>query len=125
MKKHINLIIAVIIIFGNYPLISNAGNTPDLKGKKYIGKPTKQKSYSGCEGCGERGYFTFSKKNNTVEFVWPGSDEIEIGTYKLTGLKLTITANGEIFIFSVSKNGREIVYLKNKIVFKDQKYPWK
>jgi hypothetical protein len=113
------------MVIGFLALTNQVNAKPNLKGKKYLGKPVAEKSYSGCEGCGERGYFHFAAQNNQVEFVWPGSDLISNGNYTISGQVLKImTQDKETLIFTISKNLREITYRKNKMRFKDEKYPW-
>ena len=103
---------------------NNTDSTNQLKapptglvaGQHYLGLPAAQNSESGCEGCAEPGEFRFSA-DGTVEFVRPGSDEIEIGEYTQNGRNLIIRANGKEYHFHVLENGRAIFDQNSKIRF--------
>ncbi len=125
MKKFAYVLMALLIIAG-FAGDNHAGDTPDLKGKKFLGRPTGIKSGPGCEGCGQPGYFSFSATGAAVEFIWPRGDEIGRGSYTVSGRKLSIrAADGGVFLFSISGDWREIVHLKDKKVYRDEKFPWK
>jgi len=98
----------------------------DLQGRTFSGKPVKEESVSGCEGCGEPGYIKF-EKGGRFEMAWPGSDEIDSGTYSRKGQKIFIRiGNGKkVYLFLLSQDGIELVCKEMNFILRDIKYPWK
>ncbi|MCP4442070.1 MAG: hypothetical protein GY810_24435 [Aureispira sp.] len=139
MRKYIFVVFCLIAMMGcNTSNVSGTSTsttttTTEIKnkgikvaGKEFVGAPTKEKSMSGCEGCGERGSFEFSATENKVSFIWSGSDIMDGGTYEQVGNKITIESMyGDTYTFTVSEDGQEITDDKYKGVFRDTQYPWK
>lgn len=98
----------------------------DVKGRTFVGNPEGVEFEPDCEGSGEAGQITF-RNDGTVELVWPGSDEIDDGTYTQDRNIVNIYSNGDRknYQFSLSKDGIELTYEEYSAVFRDEKYPWK
>ncbi len=125
MRKFAYVLLALLVVAG-FAGDNRAQDAPGLRGKKFLGRPAGVKSGPGCEGCGQPGYFSFSAAGADVEFIWPCGDEIGRGSYAVSGKKLTIRASdGGVFLFSISGDRREIVHLKDKKAYRDEKFPWK
>lgn len=89
---------------------AHASSTSSVSGRVYKGAPTGEKSYSGCEGCGEPGEFTFHA-DGKVTFIYPGSDIIESGTWSQKGSTVTVRneSRGVEVTFSVEDGGKSIL----------------
>lgn len=98
----------------------------ELSGRIFVGKPVKEVSEPGCEGCGEPGYIKF-EDSRRFEMAWPGSDEIESGTYTRKGLKIYIRIGdaGKAHLFVLSKDGIQLVCREMNFFLRDKRYPWK
>lgn len=98
----------------------------DVKGRTFVGSPEGVEFDPLCEGSGEAGQITF-RTDNTVELVWPGSDEIDDGTYTQDRNQVKIESAGDrrTYLFSLSKDGLELTNEEYSAVFRDEKYPWK
>ena len=76
------------------------------------------------EGCGQRGYYEFSSEENRVDFIWPGNDIMDGGTYTQTGSIIEIKSMyGEVYNLTLSKDGIELTN-NFGFVFRDVNYPW-
>lgn len=125
VKNILYVIICLFFMIG-LDLQSRDAEHPVLEGKSFIGKPVKGESVSGCEGCGEPGYIKF-EKGGRFELAWPGSDEIDSGTYSRKGQKIYIRIGDgkKVYLFLLSKNEIELVCKEMNFTLRDTKYPWK
>lgn len=109
-----------LLCIGVFPLLCLAQKaaSPSLQGKVYHGMIDSTEFPTGCEGCGQPGYFKF-QANNQVEYLLPGSDIIEEGPYKQTGrwvyiydLQLKFNAGADTLV--EQKCGTPFVLEKNE-----------
>ena len=99
--------------------------TENVAGKTFVGAPSEEQSYAGCEGCGQRGSFEFSATDNKVKFIWSGSDIMDGGTYVQKGNKISISSMyGNSYTLTLSADYIELIDDKYKGLFRDTAYPW-
>jgi hypothetical protein len=99
--------------------------TQKVNGKTFVGKPTHIKSESGCEGCGEPGYAKFGM-DNQLEFTYPGSDEIDSGTFIQNNREIMISLQCEqkSLRFVLSPDYLTIESEDKTMLLKDNKFQW-
>ena len=126
MKKYVIFFIILISFFG----CDQIEDYPGVAGKKYVGKPldpVREFPESGFfdEGYGQQGYYQFSLESNNVDFIWPGNDIMDGGTYSQTELEVKINSMyGEVYYLTVSEDGIELVDNEFGTVYRDEKFPW-
>lgn len=125
MKKILYILIYLFFIIPA-AVQSRDEDRSELNGRTFVGRPVKEVSAPGCEGCGEPGYIKF-EDGRRIEMAWPGSDEIESGTFTRKGLKIYIRIGdgGKAHLFVLSKDGLELVCREMNFFLRDKRYPWK
>lgn len=125
MKRIFYILICIFLIISEDILSKDEGQL-NLIGKTFVGRPVKEESGPGCEGCGEPGYIKF-EDSRRFEMAWPGSDEIESGTYSQKGQKIYLRIGDakKPHLFMLSKDGVQLVCREMKFYLRDIKNPWK